>query len=92
MSYNCFERTALTAHIRAATAKVYYAYRVYYQGEDFRTKYVKDVLQRGLEETKKAANEILEYKKPVPEGQWNWGKDYEVAQKYIQIVESNESF
>lgn len=90
--YNCFERTALTAHIRAATAKVYYAYRVYYQGEDFRTKYVKDILQRGLEETKKAANEILEYKKPVPEGQWNWEKDYEVAQKYIHIVESSKSF
>lgn len=90
--YNCFERTALTARIRAATAKVYYAYRIFYQGEDLRTEYVKNVLNNGLEESKKAANEILKYKKTVPEGQWNWINDAEVALKYIQIVESNKSF
>jgi len=89
--FNCFERTSLTAHIRASTAKVYYASRISSRGKEFKTDYINRILEEGMEEMSVDAEKIENYSKTVPIGQWDWKSDVMVAERYRRAVMEEKS-
>jgi hypothetical protein len=77
------ERSLLTARIRRATAKVYYGYRLYARGAEYRSAELSDIIQSGLDEIIEVSEYIENYSPGAPEGgQWRWSSDVDNAREY----------
>jgi len=84
--YNLFYRTLLTARLYEATATSYFGYRIYARGNQFRTIWLKETLQKSLQSMLSIATEIENHKEKVPKGQWNWNDDAATARKYYKMI------
>ncbi|MFP4090937.1 MAG: hypothetical protein ACLFT3_11560 [Cyclobacteriaceae bacterium] len=81
-----YERTLFTSELYEATAKLYFGYRVYTRGPEFRTDYVKQALKEGMIDAKRIAEEMLQYPHTGPIGQFEWQEDAYRALAYYNAV------
>jgi|WetSurMetagenome_2_1015567.scaffolds.fasta_scaffold00041_53 hypothetical protein len=84
--YDLFFRTLLTARIFESTATAYFGYRIYAQGESFRSEWLKNTMKESLEKMLTIAAEIENYSEKVPRGQWNWRGDAATAREYYNKI------
>jgi len=70
--YHTFKRTEITARAYRATAKVYFGYRVYGRGDEFKTKELNRILWEGLDEILAVCEEIRNYSQKGPRGQFDF--------------------
>ncbi len=84
--FNLFNRTLITARMHKATATAYFGYRIYARGKDFRSEWLIETMKKALEEMLLIADEIDNYREPVPRGQWNWRGDAETAREYFKKI------
>ncbi len=91
---NHFSRTLITAKLYEAGAKVYFGYRVYARGGEFKTDQVRQIFEEGIADTKKFAQEIIQFPDKGPEGQFEWEEDAYRALFYAMQVEqrSDDTF
>ncbi len=82
---HCFERTMLTSQLRVASAKVYYARRIWDRGESWKSPFVVRTLEAGKKEIQSSLQAIQNYKGPKPEGQWIWESDIERAESLLEM-------
>ena len=87
--HNIFHRTLITARMYEATATAYFGYRVYARGGEYQTIWLKKTMKKALTDMLLIADEIDNYKEPVPRGQWNWRGDAETAREYYQLITQN---
>lgn len=73
----CFERTYITARMRAASAKVYYGNRLWSRGGEYQSPDLENMIAENKVLIKEIADEIMGYKGLTPEGQWSWKSDAE---------------
>ena len=76
----------MTARLHRAVASAYFGFRVYRRGESFRSDYVMEVTERGLEEASDVAELIRHYPVKPPEGQWSWLADAHRADQYVRLI------
>ena len=86
-----FERTHLTAQLYEATAKLFFGYRVYARGEEYRTDKMKAIIEEGLEQTMEVALKMKDYPYPGPVGQFNWQEDIYRGLGYYNAVKFREN-
>jgi hypothetical protein len=87
--HHLFERTLLTARLQHAASAAYFGFRAWCRGGSYRTPYVVETVQSGLEGIEEVAALIRAYPVKTPVGQWNWVKDADQAEGYFrQIVET----
>lgn len=65
-----FKRTEMAARAFRATAKAYFAYRIYTRGDKYRTPELKNILQNGLNEIVLVSDEIMHYPYNGPRGEF----------------------
>lgn len=88
--YDTFERTELSGRLFSGMAKAYYGIRIYNRGNPFRTSALKKIISDGLKEMRDASEEIKNYNKSYPRGQYDWKKDADIATEYYN--QYNEMF
>ncbi len=86
-----YERTKLTVRLYESVAKLFFGYRVFARGEEFRTDYVRDILEEGLTDTKSIALEMKKYPWKGPKGQYDWEEDIYRALSYYNAVKTRTS-
>jgi hypothetical protein len=80
-----FERTLLTARLHRATASAYFGFRVWSHGPSYRSPYVSQIIRQGLTEGRQVIGLIRAYPVMPQVGDWNWSKDADEAERYLQI-------
>ena len=88
--YGTFERTMLSSELFKGMAKVYYSYRIYQRGESFRTLTVIKNIVEGMNEIKTAAENIKNYDKDYPIGQYDWKKDADLALEFYNKLSGGD--
>lgn len=86
-----YERTLLTVRLYESVAKIFFGYRVFARGEEFRTDYVRDILEEGSKDTKSIALEMEKYPWKGPDGQYDWEEDIYRALSYYNAVKTRTS-
>lgn len=87
--YHTFNRTLMSAKLRKAYAQVYYSQRIWNRGEEFQNEKINTLIQQGIEEIKLVSEEMKNYRKKGPVGQYNWINDAEIALKLVHEVEKS---
>lgn len=90
--YHTFNRTLMSAKLRKAYAQVYYSQRIWNRGEEFQNEKLKMLIKQGAEEITLVAEEIQNYRRKGPVGQYNWVKDAEIALKLASDIENSGAF
>ncbi len=85
--YHTFNRTLMSTKLRKAYAQVYYSQRIWNRGEEFQNDKLNILIQEGVEEIKLVSEEMKNYRRKGPIGQYNWVNDAEIALKLVQEVE-----
>ena len=67
-------------------ASAYFGFRVWCRGDRFRSDYVLEVTESGLEEASEVAEWIRRYPVKPPEGQWSWLADADRADQYVRQI------
>ncbi len=88
--YDTFERTELSADLFEGMAKVYYGYRIYGRGKNFRTSTLIKTIDDGMRELKSAVENIKNYDKEYPVGQYDWKKDADLAMGYYNKISESD--
>ena len=70
---------------------IFFGYRVFARGEEFRTDYVKDVLEGGLVDTRSIAIGMKKYPWKGSDGQYDWEEDIYRALSYYNAVKTRTS-
>jgi len=71
-----------------SVAKLFFGYRVFARGEEFRSEYVRKILDEGLEETKNIALEMKNYPWKGATGQYDWEEDIYRGLTYYNAVKN----
>lgn len=87
--YHTFKRTLMSAKLRKAYAQVYYSQRIWNRGEEFQSDRLKVLIQHGVEEIKLVSDEMKNYRRKGPVGQYNWVNDADIALKLVREVEKS---
>jgi hypothetical protein len=81
-----FERTWLTARLQRGASSAYFGFRVWCRGPGFQTGYVRETVQRGLDEIKEVAAQIRAYPIKPPTAQYLWAEDADRAERYFRLI------
>ncbi|MFB6273695.1 MAG: hypothetical protein ABEL51_12450 [Salinibacter sp.] len=84
--YHHFQHTLLTMKLHRETAAAYWGFRVYARGEEHRSDYVVNTLDRALDAMLTIADKIENYPVKPPQGQWTWSDDAEMARQYHEWI------
>ncbi|MCU0456934.1 MAG: hypothetical protein MUE74_11580 [Bacteroidales bacterium] len=84
--YNLFLRTLITARAYEAAATSYFGYRIWAQGEIYRTEWLREIMNEALKNLLIIAEEIDNYSEKVPRGQWNWRGDASTLREYHELI------
>lgn len=87
--YHTFNRTLMSAKLRKAYAQVYYSKRIWDRGEKFQNKKIKELIQQGVEELKLVSEEMKNYRRKGPIGQYNWIDDADIALQMAGKIEKS---
>jgi hypothetical protein len=86
-----FERSLLTARLYESVAKMYFGFRVYARGEDYRSPYVLSVMEEGMEDTRIIVREMKKYPFKGPTGQYEWEEDIYRGLMYYNSLKNRQS-
>ncbi len=84
--FRLFERTLFTARLHEAVATAYWGYRIYARGPEYRTPWLRSVIEEAFAYIHQASETIDQYDYKVPSGQWRWKKDTDAAKKYYELM------
>lgn len=84
--YHHFNHTLLTISLHREVAAVYWGFRIYIRGPEYRSNYVINTLNQALINILHVADEIENYPVKPPAGQWNWVEDAEMARTYHRWI------
>ena len=87
--YHTFNRTLMSAKLRKAYAQVYYSRRIWNRGEEFQNEKLNTLIQQGVEDMKLVSDEMKNYRRKGPIGQYNWVTDADIALKLVREVENS---
>jgi hypothetical protein len=88
--YHTFHRTLLTAKLRKAYAQVYYANRIWDRGEEFQNDKLLSLIKDGVTEIQIASEDIKNYRRKGPTGQYDWEEDAEIAMRLVQQIKNSD--
>jgi len=84
--HDYFERTLLTARLHRVTAAAYYGFRVWSRGEPYRSDYVLQTVQNGLDGIKQVVRLIRDFPVPPLTAEYDWSKDPDRAERYFRLI------
>jgi hypothetical protein len=81
-----FQHTLLTARLHRAMAGAYFGFRVWCRGAPYQTPFVREAVQQGVADVRELIPIIRRYPVKPPVGQWDWTKDADQAEHYVQLI------
>ena len=87
--YHTFNRTLMSAKLRKNYAQVYYAQRIWNRGPEFQSEHLTQLIETGVSEIKTLAQEIKNYRRKGPKGQYIWENDADIALELVREIEKS---